>query len=356
MVRLGLVGCGKIGQRHLQALAHVSEARLVATADAERARAEAAAVPFDAQVFDDALSLFRSDAVDAVIIATPSGLHPSLAQAALEQGLDVLVEKPLALSYRDAYQLVEFADHAGLVLAVTHFNRMLPAVARVLDLVRAGYFGTLLSGGVAVRWARPQSYYDEAPWRGTRAMDGGMLFNQAIHALDLAVAAFGPADEVFAYSATKTHAIEAEDEVAGVVRFRSGVLLTVAATTSVPGRNLEERLTLVGTRGVAVLGPEIHRLQVLRGPDADQDAQIMEELAQEAAWPSWRSHWNALNDFIAAVNARHDPQLSAASTLDVLALVEALTRSGIERRPVRIAEVTGTGGTGEEEAPADGSA
>jgi UDP-N-acetyl-2-amino-2-deoxyglucuronate dehydrogenase len=341
VVRLGLIGCGKIGQKHLQALVHVADAQLVATADQDRERAEAAAVPFDATAFDSAEGLITSGLVDAVIIATPSGLHPALAMAAMEQGLDVLVEKPLALSYADAHALTRFAEDAGLILAVTHFNRMLPAVDRVLTLVRAGYFGQLLSGGVAVRWARPQAYYEEAPWRGTRAMDGGMLYNQGIHALDLAVMAFGPADEVFAYADTKTHAIETEDVVAGTVRFRSGALLTVAATTSVPGQNLEERLTLVGSEGVAVLGPEIMKLQVLRGPDPDADARILEEVAHEAPWPSWRSHRNALEDFVAAVQARTPPALSARSTLDVLALIDALTRSGREGRPVSLTEVTG---------------
>jgi UDP-N-acetyl-2-amino-2-deoxyglucuronate dehydrogenase len=340
VVRLGLIGCGKIGQKHLQALAHLPDAQLVATADTDPERAAAAALAFDAQSFPGADELYASGLVDAVIIATPSGLHPALALAAMEQGLDVLVEKPLALRYRDALRLTRFAEDAGLVLAVTHFNRMLPAVSRVLDLAASGYFGTLLSGGVAVRWARPQTYYDEAGWRGTRAMDGGMLFNQGIHALDLAVAAFGPASEVFCYLDTKTHAIEAEDVVAGAVKFQSGALLTVAATTSVPRTNLEERLTLVGTEGVAVLGPDISKIAVLRGPDPDHDNQVIADLAKEVTWPSWRSHLNALEDFVRAVRSRTSPALSARSTLHVLALIEALTESGLRGEPVMLQTIT----------------
>jgi UDP-N-acetyl-2-amino-2-deoxyglucuronate dehydrogenase len=339
-IRVGLVGCGKIGQKHLQALARIGDAVLVATCDRDRERAEAAGVPFDAAAYTSIHDLIRHDGLDAVVIATPSGLHPDQAMAAMEQGLDVLVEKPLALSTAVARSLTQFAEDAGVILAVTHFNRLLPAPSRLLSLIRTGRLGTLLSGGIAVRWARPQAYYDEAPWRGTRAMDGGMLFNQAVHALDLAVEAFGPAEEVFAYLDTKTHAIEAEDVVAAAIRFRSGAMATLAATTSVPGVNLEERLTVVGSEGVAVLGPTVNELGVLRTSDAEADARVLREISELPEAPSWQSHFNALSDFFEAVQTRQPPALAAAATLDALALVDALTRSGREHRPVRLEELS----------------
>lgn len=341
-VRVGMIGCGKIGQKHLQALAHLPDLALVATADPDLARAEAAAVPFDAKAYASPTAMVTSGSLDAVIVATPSGLHPELAMMAMEQGLDVLVEKPLALSWGEAKALTQFADDAGLILAVTHFNRMLPAVRRVLTAVREGKLGRLLSGGVAVRWSRPQAYYDEAPWRGTRAMDGGILFNQAIHALDLAVQVFGAAEEAFAFLGTLTHAIEAEDVVAGAIRFESGALCSVAVTTSVPETNLEERLTLIGSDGVAILGPQIAHLQTLQGTDGEEaDTQVLRELEAEPPLPTWKSHWNALQDFAMAVQNRTEPVLSAASTLQVLALVEAMTRSGLEGRPVPLREIAG---------------
>lgn len=345
-VRLGLIGCGAIGQKHLQALAHLDGAELTATVDEDLERAEAAAVPFDATAFSDTTALYQSGLVDAVIIATPSGLHPDQAMEAMEQGLDVLVEKPLALSYHDALSLARFADDAGVLLSVTHFNRMLPGPSALLKACQEGRLGRLLSGGVAVRWARPQAYYAEAPWRGTRAMDGGMLFNQAIHALDLLVQVFGPAREVFCYSDTKTHEIESEDVVAGTVCFESGAVATVNVTTSVPEKNLEERITVVGDAGAAVLGPQNSALQLLRTGDEAEDAHVIRDLAQADPWPSWRSHWNALLDFVAGVETRTPPALAAVSTLDVLALVEALTRSGQAGRPIALEELKRERGLG----------
>jgi UDP-N-acetyl-2-amino-2-deoxyglucuronate dehydrogenase len=341
-VRLGLVGCGAIGQKHLQALAHLEGGELTATADTDLERATAAALPFDAAAFDSVPGLLASGLVDAVIVATPSGLHAELAMAALEQGLDVLVEKPLALSWRDGRSLVDFAVQAGLVLAVTHFNRLLPAPQAVLEACRNGRLGRLLSGGVAVRWSRPAAYFAAAPWRGTRAMDGGMLFNQAVHALDLLVQCFGPAAEVFAYADTLTHDIEAEDIVAGTVRFTSGALATVNVTTSVPERNWEERITVVGEQGLAVLGPVVTQLAVLR-TDAGEDTDTMTRVRELPPAPSWSSHLAALEDFVAAVERRSTPTLAAASALDTLALVEALTRSGMTKQVVRVPEITGEG-------------
>jgi UDP-N-acetyl-2-amino-2-deoxyglucuronate dehydrogenase len=345
-VRLGLIGCGAIGQRHLQALKHLEGVELTATVDAEFERAQAAAVAFDATPMATTEDLYRSGLVEAVIIATPSGLHPDLAMGAMEQGLDVLVEKPLALSYGEAVELTRFAADAGVVLAVTHFNRMLPGPAAVAAAISEGRMGRLLSGGVDVRWARPQAYYDEAPWRGTRGMDGGVLFNQAIHALDLLVDFFGPARDAFAYGDTQTHHIEAEDVVTGSIRFESGALATVNVTTSVPEKNLEERVTVVGEEGVAVLGPQNSSLQALRtmNPEADQD--VLKALNGADPWPSWRSHYNALLDFLASVETRNPPALASGSTLDVLALVEALTRSAASGRPVAVQELMRERGLG----------
>lgn len=338
-VRLGLVGCGAIGQKHLQALVHLDEGQLTATADSDPERAAAAALPFDAASFSSAHELFESGVVDAVVIATPSGLHADLAMEAMEQGLDVLVEKPLALSWEQAAALTQFADQAGLILAVTHFNRLLPAAAAVLEACRQGRLGRLLSGGVAIRWSRPAPYFQAAPWRGTRAMDGGMLFNQAVHALDLLVQCLGPAEEVFAYADTLTHAIEAEDIVAGTVRFASGALATVNVTTSVPDRNWEERITIVGETGLAVLGPQVTELATLRTAGGEE-VEVVGRLRAAAPLPTWHSHWNALQDFVAAVETRTVPALAADTTLDALALIEALTRSGMTGRAVSLAEVT----------------
>ncbi|MBX5466127.1 MAG: Gfo/Idh/MocA family oxidoreductase [Firmicutes bacterium] len=337
-VRLALVGCGKIGQKHLQALVHLPEAALVATVDPDLEQAEAAAVAFDATPYADLEEALAAAPLEAAIIATPSGMHPELARRCLERDLHVLVEKPLALSYREAQAVVGLARRRNRVLAVTHFNRFLPAVSRMLEVCQSGRIGRILTAEVVVAWNRPQSYYEEAAWRGTRAMDGGILFNQAIHALDVLVQAAGPAETAFAWSDTLNHQIETEDALAGAVRFRSGALASVMATTTVARANLEERIAVIGEHGAVAVGPTPSQLLYWRIEGEDEDA-MRQAVAAAPSRTGWQSHWEALSDFVAAIRNQGVPALSGESALPVLALVEALTRSGRERRVVPLSEV-----------------
>ncbi|WP_053960113.1 Gfo/Idh/MocA family protein [Sulfobacillus thermosulfidooxidans] len=339
-IRAALIGCGKIGQRHLQALVHQDAIDLVATVDVNLERAEAAAVAFDAMAFDQTDVMLDKVDIDAAIIATPSGLHRELAFRVLERGKHVMVEKPLALSYHDAKAIVDFAKHQGVVAVVTQFNRMLPAIQQLFQAHQDGRLGRIVNGGVAVRWARPQSYYDEAPWRGTYAMDGGVLFNQAIHAIDVLLQLMGPVNEVFAYTATLTHQIEAEDSVSGTIRFHSGALASLAATTCVPKTNLEERLTIVGENGVVVIGPTVNQIHTWRvGNDNEQE--VRQAILDLPARPSWQSHHDALKDFADAIENGVTPRLDAATALCDIAVIEALMLSGREGRIVRMSEITG---------------
>jgi UDP-N-acetyl-2-amino-2-deoxyglucuronate dehydrogenase len=337
-LKLGLIGCGKIGQKHLQALVHQKDFFLVATMDTDMSRAEAAAVAFDAEAFNSASAMLARGALDAVIIATPSGSHKEMALQALEQGCHVLIEKPMTLCYQDAREILDQAAIKERLVAVTQFNRLLPAVSWMLQAVQEGRLGRLVNGGISVRWARPQSYYDEAPWRGTRAMDGGVLFNQAIHALDVLLQAMGPVEEVFADAGTLTHHIESEDTVAGTLRFVSGALASVAATTCVPMANLEERITVVGDGGVVVIGPTTNQIQVWRIDGEDED-EVRRDLSEMPARPGWQSHADALADFAQAIREKRTPVLSGESAVASVAVVEALVRSSLEHRPVTLREV-----------------
>lgn len=341
-IRAALIGCGKIGQRHLQALVHQNAIELVATVDTNQEQAEAAAVAFDADAFTDTAVMLDKADVDAAVIATPSGLHRDLAIQVMERGKHVMVEKPLALTYHDAKAIVDMAHACKVIAVVTQFNRMLPTVEQLFQAHQEGRLGRIVDASVALRWSRPQSYYDEAPWRGTLGMDGGVLFNQAIHAIDVLLQMMGPVAEVFAYTATLSHQIEAEDSVAGTMRFESGVLATVAATTCVPKTNLEERLTIVGENGVVVIGPTVNQIETWRVGDDDED-DLRQRLLELPSRPGWQSHHDALKDFADAITEGNTPRLDAGSALDGIAVIEGLMRSGREGRVVMMSEITGEG-------------
>ena len=332
-LNVALVGCGRMGQRYLQALVHCSEVDLIATADSDPEKAAAAAVPFDAASYSDMASLLAAQRnLDGVIIATPSSTHRQLAVEALTRGLNVLVERPMALTGEDARVMIRVAAEQSRILAVTQVNRLLPTVSEALDVFRQGRLGRLIEGGVSVRWARSQAYYDSSPWRLT---EGGVLFNQAIAALDVLLQFSGRIKEVFAYTATLTHQLDCEDTVVGVLRAEDGALLTLNATTSAFDSDLEERLVVLGESGSIVLGPAMQQVEFWRVRGDDED-QIKEGVNGRPARPSWQTHLDAINDFQLTVAGNKPARLSGESALHVVEVLEALAYSAQTGQPVRV--------------------
>jgi UDP-N-acetyl-2-amino-2-deoxyglucuronate dehydrogenase len=200
--------------------------------------------------------------------------------------------------------------------------------------------GQLIEGAVSVCWSRPASYYESASWRGTRLMDGGVLFNQAIAALDVLLQFSGPVFEVFAYAGTLTHQIESEDTAVGVMRTDTGALFTVTATTSVHDNDLEERVTLVAETGTVVLGPTLRQIEHWHVADEDEE-QVRQAVNDPAAPPTWKGHLDALEDFRQAVQSGVASRLSASSTVHTIEVVQAFVRSAETGRPVKIGELKG---------------
>ena len=230
-IRIGLVGCGAISTQHLEAISGLEGLQLagVVSASADRARAvgERWGVPWTIRLEE----LLGRDDVDAVTIATPSGLHPVQALAALRSGRHVIVEKPIALTVADADAIVREGHDRGLTVATISQRRFEPVVRALRAAVEAGALGRVALIIAEGLYHRPQSYYDSAAWRGTRDLDGGVLMNQAIHTIDLLRWLGGPVASVSAHVATLGHTMEAEDTASVSLRFASGTLGEIVATT-----------------------------------------------------------------------------------------------------------------------------
>jgi predicted dehydrogenase len=230
-IRIGLVGCGAISTQHLEAISSLDGLTLsgVVSASADRARTvgDRWGVPWSIRLDD----LLRRDDVDAIAIATPSGLHPAQALAALRHGRHVVVEKPIALSVADADAIIAEGRERGLTVATISQRRFEPVVRALRAAVEAGALGRLVLVITEGLYHRPQSYYDSAAWRGTRDMDGGVLMNQAIHMIDLMRWVGGPVTSVTAHLATVGHTMEAEDTATVSLRFANGALGEIVATT-----------------------------------------------------------------------------------------------------------------------------
>lgn len=257
-IRFALVGCGRISANHIEALRqHEARAQLVAVCDNRPAALAAAAAKTGARAYpslDALLEATGEQAPDIVTLATPSGLHPRQAMRVARAGRHVLTEKPMATKWDEGMEMVRVCREAGVKLFVVKQNRLNPTMQLLKKAIDAGRFGRIYMCTVNVFWTRPQSYYDDAPWRGRWDLDGGAFLNQASHYVDMVDWLVGPVDNVHAYTATLARDIEAEDTGVMSLRLRKGGLASINVTMLTHGKNFEGSITLLGERGTVRIG------------------------------------------------------------------------------------------------------
>jgi predicted dehydrogenase len=256
VLNFALVGCGRIAKRHSELLGEgvIDGARLSAVCDIDAAKAERVGTRFSVPHFTDLHEMMRKAKVDVVSVLTESGHHALNVIELASYGKHVVVEKPMALTLDDADEMIRVCDQAGVKLFVVKQNRFNVPILKLREALEQGRFGKLVMGTVRVRWCRTQEYYDQAPWRGTWALDGGVLSNQASHHIDMLEWMMGDVDSVFAMGTTALVKIEAEDTATVAVRFKSGALGLVEATTATRPRDLEGSLSILGEGGTVEVG------------------------------------------------------------------------------------------------------
>jgi len=333
----GIAGTGMVARYHAQAIAATPGARLAAVCRAERGRASEAAAELGAPCEPDLQALLARSDVDAVCLCTPSGLHAGQALQAARAGKHVLVEKPMALSLADADAMIGACREAGVRLGVALQRRTDPATRALHDAIRAGELGEMVLGTASVPYFRPQSYYESAAWRGTWALDGGgALMNQGIHLVDLLLWLMGgEAEVVGASAAALDHDIEVEDCAVAALRFSSGAMGALVATTAAaPG--FPHRVEVYGTRGGAQIeGDTVARWE--GGSPRLQPAPAGSARAGAGGSPTGigtTGHTLVVRDFAEAVREGREPLVSGEEGRRSLALVLSVyAASGLGGRP-----------------------
>jgi UDP-N-acetyl-2-amino-2-deoxyglucuronate dehydrogenase len=275
--RIALVGCGRISKNHFEAIDKIDGLELVAVSDADPERAKRAGLERKVPYFSSYEKMLAESNADVVTIATPSGLHPEQGIAAAKAGKHVVMEKPMAISLTGADALVQACDKAGVQLFVVKQNRLNPPVQLLKRAVDRNRFGRIYMASCAVHWARPQEYYDQAPWRGTWEFDGGAFMNQASHYVDLIQWIMGPVESVMAKTATLARRIETEDSGIAILKFRSGALGAIEVTMLAYPRNLEGSLTILGEKGSAKIGgTAVNKIEHWEFAEPDDDDKLIE--------------------------------------------------------------------------------
>ena len=256
MLKFALLGCGRIAKRHseLLGLGQIKGACLAAVCDIDPEKARKIGDEFHVPYFTDMHAMMRNADVDVVSILTESGYHAEHAAALATYGKHLVVEKPMALTLSDADKMIRACDLNGIKLFIVQQNRFNVPVVKLRKALDAGRFGKLVLGTVRVRWCRTQDYYNQSPWRGTWALDGGVLTNQASHHVDMLEWMMGDVLSVFAMSRTALVNIEVEDTAVVLLRFASGALGVIEATTATRPKDLEGSISILGEGGTVVIG------------------------------------------------------------------------------------------------------
>ena len=281
MLNFALVGCGRISLRHAELLGtgQISGARLVSACDIIERRAAALGEKYHVPHYTDMDEMMEKESIDVVSILTPSGMHAEHGIHLARYRKHIVVEKPLALTLDEADKFIMACDSNRVKLFVIKQNRFNLPVQKLKESLAAGRFGKLTLGTVRVRWCRTQEYYDQASWRGTWKYDGGGLTNQASHHVDLLEWMMGDVESVFAKSATALVNIESEDTAVVLLKFTSGALGIIEATTATRPKDLEGSISILGERGTVEIGGfAVNEIKVWNFVDLnDEDAEIIQK-------------------------------------------------------------------------------
>ncbi|WP_226536047.1 Gfo/Idh/MocA family protein [Fictibacillus halophilus] len=340
MIKFAIVGCGHIAKKHAEAIEKAEGAELFAVCDTIPENMEYYIEKYGVEGYQSLTTLLEQDDLDVINICTPSGYHANIAIAAANAKKHVVVEKPIALTIEDTEAIIDACKSNGVKLSVVHPNRFRPAIMELNRVLSDGKTGTLSHANATVRWNRNQEYYDQAPWRGTKSLDGGVLMNQAIHNLDLMLWTMGDVEEVYSMAATRLRNIEAEDVSTGLVRFKNGALGVIEAATTIYPSNFEESLAIFGEKATIKIGGKtanyIQHWDV-EGMDDESVNQIIEQVKSDPFGKP--GHQCIIEDMVQAIHEDREPIVTGEDGKKALQLVLALYKSADTQKPVKISEV-----------------
>ena len=343
-MKYALIGCGRIATNHVTAAVN-NNLEIVAVCDVVPEKMEAILekhnLADDKSInrYTDYKKMLEENDLELVSIATESGKHAAIALDAIDAGVNVIIEKPMAMNMADAEEIIKRAAEKHVKVSACHQNRFNVAIQEVRKAIEGNRFGKLSHASINVRWNRNKGYYDQAPWRGTWEEDGGCLMNQCIHGIDLLRWMMG--DEVVeVYGATRQQFhdyLEAEDVGVAVVKFKNGAIGTIEGTTNVYPQNLEETLYLFGENGtVKVGGKSTNTIDVWDFKDETAEDQKNKGLEEETSNVYGNGHTSLFADVIEAIKEDRAPYVDGVAGRNALEMVLAIYKSQKEGAPVRL--------------------
>ena len=254
MIQFALIGCGRIAQRHAE---HIHKfGKLAAVCDVVKEKADALATQYGATAYYNITDLLANEKdVQVVSICSPNGLHAAHSIESLKAGFHVLCEKPMAINVNDCGEMIKTAEQVNKRLFAIKQNRFNPPVEAVKKVIDEGKLGKIYSVQLSCFWNRNADYYANS-WKGTKDLDGGTLYTQFSHFVDLLYWMVGDIKDVEAYTGNYAHKdiIEFEDTGVVILKFQNGAIGTINYSVNSYGKNMEGSLTIFGEKGTVKIG------------------------------------------------------------------------------------------------------
>lgn len=339
-----IIGCGRISPNHIIA-AKENDLNIVALCDllpeAMEDKIKKCDLPSDINKYIDYKEMIAQEKIDLIAIATESGNHARIALDCIDEGVNLIIEKPIALSLEDIDAIIAAAEAKNVKVCACHQNRFNKSVQKVRDAIENNRFGRLFHGTANIRWNRGPSYYEQAPWRGTWEQDGGALMNQCIHNIDLLRWMMGDEiAEVYAHTDRLQHDyIEAEDFGIALIKFKNGSYGVIEGTTNIYPANLEETLVIFGEKGTVKLGGQSVNIieEWMFADQSDDPVEIKAQFSENPPNIYGLGHTPLYADVIDAIKHDRPPYIDAYAGRRAVALILAIYKSAAEGEPVRSA-------------------
>ncbi len=336
MQKIAIVGAGRISKRHIEAIAELEAsgtAKLEAVCEVDADRLTQVTAP---NKFSDIASFVNSGLkFDLIAVLTPSGLHYQHALELLQLTTPVVVEKPLTLSFPQARTLTAEFENANVPLFVVKQNRLNDSIQDATRLVNSGDLGELFFVNASVLWSRDAGYYLADQWRLRRDLDGGVVWNQASHYVDLLVQFLGPMESVSAHGRNFLSPADSEDTVFATMTSKSEKIGSLQATTTIRPQNFEGSLTISGAKGlVKVGGHALNKVEYAQGISLG----LAHDSALEKSNVYGASHGRVYADILADLAGGPQSQFRASKTLEVVKLMAAIELGVAEKRLVFLDE------------------
>ena len=344
-MKYAIIGCGRIATNHIKAVTN-NNLEFVAACDvlpeaieSLLAKHELAEDKSIERYTDYKEMLTEHPEIELVAIATDSGVHAEIAIWCIEHGFNVIIEKPMTMSMDDAEKIVKLSKEKNVKVSVCHQNRFNVAIQEMRRALEDGRFGKISHGSINVRWNRGKQYYDQAAWRGKWASDGGCLFNQCIHGIDLLRWMMGDeVEEVYGVTKQQFHDyLECEDIGMAVVKFANGAIGTIEGTVNVYPKNLEETLYLFGETGtVKIGGTSTNNIDVWDFADENEADNRNKGLQEQTSNVYGNGHTSLYADVIDAVENDREPYINAVAGRNAVEMILAIYQSAATGKPVKL--------------------